>query len=129
MSLDLKQIHQEVVKVLDQSEKISCSYFDKNVKAIIKEVKRQDKLSTDVVTQADRDIEELIVRSLGSKFPQIGYLGEESKTSKIKEYNWIIDPIDGTLNFIWGVPIFCHSIALWKGMEPIYGAGNQTVTF
>lgn len=69
--------------------------------------------ATNLVTDADRNAEKIIVETLRSHFPDHGFLAEESgATRRDSEYCWIIDPLDGTTNFAHGLPIFCTSIAL-----------------
>ncbi len=73
----------------------------------------------DVVTDVDRRAEQAIIARLREAFPDHGFLGEEGGASGTGEYRWIIDPIDGTLNFSRGYPHFCVSIALARGETPI----------
>ena len=76
----------------------------------------------DFVTNADKEIEAYIKSMLSEEFPEIGFLAEESGSSKgNSELLWIIDPIDGTNNYINGIPFFCTSIALARNDEPILG--------
>ena len=66
----------------------------------------------DVVTAADIEAQELIVRRLEKKFPTHGILAEEGLDATAgTEWRWIVDPLDGTKNFARGVPTFCVSIA------------------
>ncbi len=64
------------------------------------------------VTQADREAEEAITRMLGQAFPEWGFLGEEYGERGSRETRWIIDPIDGTKNFVRRIPIWAVLIAL-----------------
>lgn len=66
----------------------------------------------DVVTGVDRAAEDAIVSRLRANFPDHAFLAEESGTSGSSDYRWVIDPLDGTLNFVHGFPHFCISIAL-----------------
>jgi myo-inositol-1(or 4)-monophosphatase len=67
---------------------------------------------TDVVTQTDVRAEELIRRSLLEATPAAGILGEEGETTEPgARLQWVIDPLDGTVNFLYGVPLFAVSIA------------------
>ena len=66
----------------------------------------------DFVTNADREAEVEIIRTIREAYPDHAVLGEESGASGQNEYTWIIDPIDGTNNFIHGHPHFSISIAL-----------------
>lgn len=67
----------------------------------------------DLVTEIDRASEALIHRRLMRAFPHHGFYGEESsRTNLTSPYRWIVDPLDGTTNFVHGVPMFAVSIAL-----------------
>lgn len=64
------------------------------------------------VTRADRDCEERIVQVLRAAYPEYGIFGEEFGEREGKGARWIIDPIDGTKNFIRGIPYFATLIGL-----------------
>src|SRR5215211_8265662 len=82
----------------------------------------QQKGVIDLVTEFDKRSEELIISSIQQKFPNHAILAEESGANNtISEYQWVIDPIDGTTNFAHGIPIFSVSIALLKNDSPIVG--------
>ncbi len=67
----------------------------------------------DLVTYVDKEAEQRIIEELKKILPQAGFIAEESPDLKTaEEFNWIIDPLDGTTNFIHGLPIFSISIAL-----------------
>jgi myo-inositol-1(or 4)-monophosphatase len=67
---------------------------------------------TDVVTQTDLRAEDLIRRLLHEATPDAGVLGEEGETTDpAARVQWVIDPLDGTINFLYGVPLFAVSIA------------------
>jgi len=71
------------------------------------------KAAEEIVTEADTAAEEQIINAIRSDFPEHGILSEERGLSKSgSEYRWIIDPLDGTVNFAHQVPIFSVSIAL-----------------
>jgi len=76
---------------------------------------------TDFVTRGDRMAEALIARALRQRFPDHGILAEEGTSHAGAEYRWIIDPIDGTTNFVHGVPLFAVSIALERHQELVAG--------
>lgn len=75
------------------------------------------------VTMLDRNIEELITYSIESTFGSHKIHGEEFgiKGKMSSDYEWVIDPLDGTKTFIQGVPFAATIIALLKGGEPIIG--------
>ena len=67
----------------------------------------------DLVTSVDEKVERFIIRSLGDAFPNYGFLAEESEERVVATKPcWIIDPIDGTVNFSHGLPPYAVSIAL-----------------
>lgn len=76
----------------------------------------------DLVSYVDKTAEQQLVKKLEELLPASGFITEEATISKTGEvYNWIIDPLDGTTNFIHGIPTFAISIALQKGEELIAG--------
>jgi myo-inositol-1(or 4)-monophosphatase len=78
---------------------------------------------TDVVTQTDLHAEELIRRLLREATPEAGVLGEEGETTEPgARLQWVIDPLDGTVNFLYGVPLFAVSIAAALDGEVVAGA-------
>ncbi|MCV2218458.1 MULTISPECIES: inositol monophosphatase family protein [unclassified Thauera] len=75
----------------------------------------QSKTPNDFVTEVDRAAEQAIIEVLREAFPGHGILAEESgESGPESEYNWIIDPLDGTTNFIHGFPQYAVSIAQTK---------------
>lgn len=78
--------------------------------------------TVDVVTEADRASEKLIVESLRAAFPSHGIVGEEgSRSQSSGECLWYVDPLDGTTNFAHGFPVFCVSLGLVRANEVIAG--------
>jgi len=74
----------------------------------------------DLVTEADRASEKLIVERLRSRWPGYGIVGEEgTRSDPGAEYRWYVDPLDGTTNFAHGFPVFCVSIALVHNNEQL----------
>src|SRR5438477_2879006 len=73
----------------------------------------RSKRVNDFVTQVDQAAEEAIIEIVRKAHPDHGFLAEESgRTAGAAEYRWIIDPIDGTTNFIHGFPQYCVSIGI-----------------
>ena len=64
------------------------------------------------VTEVDREAEAIIIADIRKAYPQHAILAEESGAAGESEYRWIIDPLDGTTNYLHGFPQFCVSIAL-----------------
>ena len=76
----------------------------------------------DMVSYVDKTAEQMIVAQLSILLPESGFIAEEGTSNKTGEtYNWIIDPLDGTTNFIHGIPAFAVSIALKKYNELVVG--------
>src|SRR5262245_57462157 len=80
------------------------------------------------VTQADREAERVIVEILGRAFPEHGVLGEEFGGEGSSETRWIIDPIDGTKNFVRRVPLWATLIALEEHDEITVGVVHNPAT-
>ena len=81
---------------------------------------------TNLVTETDRLSEELILNHIRSTFPTHSILAEESGSDKTKsEYLWIIDPLDGTTNFVHGYPSFGVSIACLINGKPTIGVISE----
>lgn len=80
----------------------------------------------DLVTEVDKKSEQLIRQIIYEAFPDHGIIGEEfERKESTGQYNWVIDPIDGTTNFAHGLPLCCVSIGLLKGDEIIMGVVNN----
>lgn len=71
----------------------------------------ETKAENDYVTAADRTVEKLIRDGLKARFPSDGWYGEESGMSGDAKKRWIVDPIDGTVDFMWSFPLYTISIA------------------
>jgi histidinol-phosphatase len=80
------------------------------------------------VTQADREAEATIIAALERAYPEWGFLGEELGTRGPKDVRWIIDPIDGTKNFVRRVPVWATLLALEHHGEIVAGVIHNPVT-
>ncbi|MBI3458072.1 MAG: histidinol phosphate phosphatase [Candidatus Rokubacteria bacterium] len=80
------------------------------------------------VTQADREAEQAIVERLRAAFPDIGFLGEEFGAQGPQQTRWIIDPIDGTKNFVRGIPYWATLIGLEEDGEVTLGVVHAPAT-
>jgi len=77
---------------------------------------------TDLVTETDRQSENIIINEIRKAFPTHGIIAEESeRINTDSEYQWIIDPLDGTTNFVHTYPSFGVSIGIFHNDEPICG--------
>lgn len=80
------------------------------------------KTENNLVTVVDKESERRFVELLNSLETGAGFVAEEGTGIKIENgLNWVIDPLDGTTNFVHGVPVWCTSIALCNGPTPILG--------
>ena len=80
------------------------------------------------VTQADRESEQAIVEVLGRAFPDCGFLGEEFGSTGPAARRWIIDPIDGTKNFVRRIPVWATLIGLEEDGEVTAGVVYNPIT-
>ena len=76
----------------------------------------------DLVSYVDKESEKQIIEQLLKLLPESGFIAEEGTNTKQGErYNWVIDPLDGTTNYIQGVPVYAVSIGLLDGEELVLG--------
>lgn len=88
--------------------KVILQHFDH-----LDRIKLTEKSQHDFVSEADLHAEKIIIRTIKAAYPNHSILAEESGTQDTSsDYRWIIDPIDGTFNFIHGIPHFCISIGI-----------------
>ena len=96
--------------------------FIRKERQIFDIAKVEQKGINDLVSYVDKQAEQLIVDALAKLLPQAGFITEEGTSTIIGErYNWIIDPLDGTTNFIHGLPFYSVSIGLQENDEIILG--------
>jgi inositol-phosphate phosphatase / L-galactose 1-phosphate phosphatase / histidinol-phosphatase len=89
----------------------------------------EDKADASPVTIADKEAEKLMRELLAVTYPKHAVLGEEHGEKKTdSDYLWVLDPIDGTKNFMTGQPNFGTLIALLHHQEPVIGIINQPIT-
>ncbi len=96
------------------------------IKAMLDTAKSFEKSSKDLVTDADIAAQKLIRSILASKFPEHAFVGEEEDAAKsLRGFNdrmcWVVDPIDGTANYVHQLPNFAVSIALVRNKVPLVG--------
>ena len=110
MSLDLQKLCHEVCLI---SKKVG--EFIRSERKNFSTDKIEVKGAHDFVSYVDKTSEKQIIKGLSILLPESGFIAEEGTSSKKGEkYNWIIDPLDGTTNFIHGLPCFAISIALMR---------------
>ncbi len=90
----------------------------------------KEKSRADLVTDADVASQKIVKDVLLSAFPDHHFLGEEDSVGKSPEETrppadappvWVVDPLDGTSNYVHDVPAYCVSIGLWAGGKPVVG--------
>ena len=107
-------------KVVDLS-KLVGNYI-KEQQQIIKSDNIESKSNHDFVTYVDKTSEQMLVKGLSDILPESGFIVEENTSDKKGEvYNWIVDPLDGTTNFINKISPFAISIALVENKETVMG--------
>jgi len=118
---DLKEFALFAKNLAEISGKIIKGYFRSNISI-------DTKADQSPVTIADKKAEELMRNAIMNNFPDHGIIGEEfGSHNENSEYQWILDPIDGTKSFICGALTFGTLIALTKNGKPILGVINQPI--
>ncbi len=107
-----------MIKASEKASKVLIRDFGE-----IEKLQVSKKSPRDFVTNADLKIEKIIIEELEKARPNYSFISEEKGKKKNKDINntWIIDPIDGTVNFLHGIPHFAISIALKSNDEIISG--------
>lgn len=114
--MNLQDLTQQVIHIAKEagqfirSERQIFNYQNVEVKGL-----------NDLVSYVDKTSEKMIVEKLANVFPEAGFIVEEDTKSDTKSYNWIVDPLDGTTNFVHGIPCYAVSIALEYQGEIILG--------
>jgi myo-inositol-1(or 4)-monophosphatase len=113
--MDLAPCQQVAVRAAYRAAEKLMSKFGK-----ISQVRKKD--AVEIVTEADTESEREIISVIRASYPEHGILCEESGLSDGgDDFRWVIDPLDGTVNFAHQVPIFCISIALTHQGEIVLG--------
>jgi histidinol-phosphatase len=118
MNPDWRNRYELAVESAQEAGQVALRYFDADLTVEWK----QDRSP---VTVADREAESLLRARLLGAFPEDGFLGEESGDAPgASGFRWIIDPVDGTRNFIRGIPIWATLVGLEHKGEPILGVAH-----
>ncbi|MBN2365271.1 MAG: histidinol-phosphatase [Calditrichaeota bacterium] len=113
---ELSEFRKFIELLVRESGRIIKMYFRQDIRIEIK-------TDNSPVTIADKKAEERLRKLIEKEFPDHGIWGEEfGKTNESAEYQWVLDPIDGTKSFIYGVPLFGTLIALMRNGQPILGS-------
>lgn len=121
--MDYRSLCLEVVE-LAREVGIAIKMEESKVKGSDVETKSLNSL----VSYVDKEAEKKLVAELGKLLPEAGFIAEEGTSDKKGEnYNWIIDPLDGTTNFLHGIPVYSVSIALEKTSKNAEEGGPKMV--
>jgi myo-inositol-1(or 4)-monophosphatase len=119
MNYDLRQVH---VEVQDIVRRVIQEELTEKVGHIRETMTKKGAASQSLyVTKEDIHVDKKLRQALLAAYPEVGFVSEESKSKTQREYNWVIDPIDGTGNFSHGLPFYGVSVGLWLGNDPLYG--------
>lgn len=117
MSLDLEALCQDVIEL---SREVGIFIKMEERKVNSKDI--EEKSLNSLVSYVDKTAEKKLVEELGKLLPESGFIAEEGTSTKIGEqYNWIIDPLDGTTNFLHGIPTYSVSVALQRNDKIVLG--------
>jgi len=115
--MHLKEVTKQVIEIAKEA-----GAFIREQRKTFSPEKIEFKGLNDLVSYVDKTAEQIIVSALQNVLPEAGFITEEKTINRAGEkYNWIIDPLDGTTNFIHGLPVFSVSIALQEGEELVMG--------
>ncbi len=118
MPLDLKNLCTQVINLMQETA--SMIKIERKNFSIAEHV--EIKGHSNFVTHIDKLSEKMLVKGLSVLLPEAGFIAEEGTSMKKGEtYNWVIDPIDGTTNFIHGLPPHSISIGLMRKQEVVLG--------
>lgn len=118
--LQLSKLCKQAIEISDEAGRFIMKELHKFSAADI-----QKKGFNDLVTYVDKHAEKILIKGLEKVLPGSGILAEESGVKGKSEYTWVIDPLDGTTNFLHKIPCFAISIGLHKNNYPILGVVNE----
>ncbi len=122
--MELGTLCKQVIEVAEKTGEFIYNEVPK-----IKAANVESKSLHNFVTYVDKTSEAKLVEALTKLLPEAGFIAEEgTSTKKGDRFNWIIDPLDGTTNFIHGLPPFAISIALMDNEELIIGVVHEVVS-
>lgn len=119
---DLAAIESAAVEFAQGAGELLAEYFGRVIS-----VEYKDKAQQDPVTAADKEAQAYLERRIVERFPTHGILGEEDDASadgdtRAADFLWVLDPLDGTTNFMNGLPVYASSIGVLYRGRPLAGA-------
>ena len=119
MKENIRKLNKFANSLADEARKISLYYYKRKIKILSK-----NDQYFDPVTIADISIQKKLHKLIEKNYPKHSMLGEEESILKESEYEWCIDPIDGTKSFIQGIPLWGTLISLSKNNKVILGIAD-----
>ncbi|MFH1509144.1 MAG: inositol monophosphatase [bacterium] len=121
---------------IDKAKRIAVDSVKKAGDILIDNLNEEKKLyykdtknTRDFTTEIDLKSENIIVNAIKELFPDHGFVSEEmGKENETKEFVWVLDPIDGTLNYSKGLPLFSIGLCLLQNQKPILGMNFDPIT-
>ena len=121
--MNLEQLTQQTIEIVREA-----SSFIQQEAALFSRDKIEYKDLNNLVSYVDKEAEKLLVAKLSTLLPEASFITEEGTTGQEPDpsaLNWIIDPLDGTTNFIHGIPVYCVSVGLARGKELLVGVIHE----
>lgn len=117
--MDFKVVGHFAEEIVTKAGKLQQDFGDK-----IEIAAHKDR--EDVVTNADLACEELIISAIEKQYPEHNLISEErGRIDKNSKYTWVIDPLDGTKQYVCGIPLYCPALVLQENGEDILAAIYQ----
>ena len=119
----LAEIEARAVQLAQGAGELLAGYFGGNL-----DVQYKDDNRRDPVTEADREAQAFLERGIAASFPDHGVLGEEDEEKDTdaslpaNDFLWVLDPLDGTKNFLHGIPVYACSVGVLYRGAPVVGA-------
>lgn len=124
MTQDLDQRTQFTIDLARRAGELGMKYFRD-----LENLTIESKGHQDLVSDADREVELFVRAAIAEAYPDDGIVGEEhAPVAGSTGYVWVIDPIDGTANFVRGIPAWCVVIACAKDGETVVGVIHEPST-
>jgi myo-inositol-1(or 4)-monophosphatase len=115
--MDLQKLLPKVIDIVKQG-----GAFIRHERTLFDPRKLEFKGTNDLVSYVDREAEKILVSGLSQLLPEAAFITEEGTVAQESaKFQWVIDPLDGTTNFVHGIPIYAVSVALLRNGQPVLG--------